>query len=253
METRTLEEIGLTRSEALVYLALAELGPSATGKIIDRSGVASSKIYEILNRLELKGLASHAIGSGVKLFEAAPPQRIIDYISEKGRKIKKEKQKAEILADLLSSRMKLVSTQEATIYRGMEGLKTAFYTCVESMKTGDTIYISGVPSRSEKVNRFFVRWNKYRAKKGLRSFTLFNETAKDEPQALLKNNPLTKIRFIQKDLLMPAAINVFDDKIIIFPVESGDDPLLIMIRSKEIADSFRVQFKLLWNMFKDKK
>ncbi len=254
VETKLLEEIGLTRSEALVYVALAELGPSSTGKIVQKSGVASSKIYELLEKLELKGLVSHVIESGVKIFEPASPERIIDYIIEKQKYLDNEKIKAERFVTLLKSKISLAKhEQEATIYRGIKGLKTVFYESIKTMKPRSIVYIVGVPSRSEKVNRFFVRWNKFRAKNRIKCYIMFNEAARGEQQTIQKNNPLSKVKFLTENVLMPAAINIFDDKIIIFPTESGEEPLLILIRSKEIAESFTAQFKLLWNLFKSRK
>ena len=48
-------------------------------------------------------------------------------------------------------------------------------------------------------------------------------------------------------VLPPAAVNIFNDKVIIFPADNEDNPLVILVRSKQIADSFRAQFELLWN------
>ena len=59
MNTEILQEIGLTKSEINVYLALLELGSSSTGKIVDKSKAASSKIYEILDRLMQKRIVLH--------------------------------------------------------------------------------------------------------------------------------------------------------------------------------------------------
>ncbi|MBW2999828.1 hypothetical protein KY339_04085, partial [Candidatus Woesearchaeota archaeon] len=92
MQKEILEEIGLTKSEINVYLALLELGSSTTGKIVDKSNASSSKIYEILDKLIQKGLASFIIKGGVKYFEAAPPERIMDYMEDKTAKLNQQKQ-----------------------------------------------------------------------------------------------------------------------------------------------------------------
>ena len=77
MEFELLKEIGLTDSEIKVYVALLEIGSSSKGPIVDKSGVASSKIYELLEKLMQKGLVSQVIKSNVKYFEAAPPKRLL--------------------------------------------------------------------------------------------------------------------------------------------------------------------------------
>lgn len=247
METKLLEDIGLTRSEALVYLALAGLGPSTTGKIIEKAGIASSKIYEILNKLEQKGLASHVVRTGVKEFEAAPPERILMYIEEKEKRLEDEKIRAEKLVALLKSKSTVArKEQEATIYKGYRGMKTVFYQCVKEMSPGSTFLVMGVPKRHEKHDKFFVRWNKFRAKRKVKLKIMFEENARRDAQANPANSPLSEIRFMPEEVLSPAAVNICNDKVIIFPAETEEDPLLILIRSKEIADSFRAQFQLLW-------
>ena len=55
--------------------------------------VSSSKIYEIMDKLIQKGLVSYIIKSGVKYFESAQPNRLLDYISEKEKKLEIQKEK----------------------------------------------------------------------------------------------------------------------------------------------------------------
>ena len=88
MDLRLLEEIGLTKGEIAVYMALLDVGSSTVGPIIDKANVSSSKVYDILERLMDKGLVSFVIKSGTKNFEAADPERLLDYMKEKKRSLK---------------------------------------------------------------------------------------------------------------------------------------------------------------------
>ena len=127
MKKSLLEEIGLTKSEISVYLALLELGSSTTGRIIDKAKISSSKVYEILDKLIQKGLVSFIIKSGVKYFEAASPERIIDYMKEKENKLSEQKNELEKLLPELKLKQTLSKYKsEATIFKGIEGARTAF-------------------------------------------------------------------------------------------------------------------------------
>ncbi|MBC8500960.1 MAG: helix-turn-helix domain-containing protein [DPANN group archaeon] len=243
-----LEQVGLTKSEIKVYFALLELGSSSTGAIVDKSGASSSKIYEILERLIQKGLVSYVLKGKIKYFEASSPERIIDYINEKEKELKQQKQGIEkILPELMLKKELSKFKQDATIYKGMKGLETAFFEAVKTMKKGDIVHVTGVPSRSKKVNLFFVRWNKFRAEHGVKMKILFNESARGELQTKPENNPLAKIKYMPEEIMTPAAINVFNEKTIIFPSETEKQPILITINSKEVAESFKAQFDILWN------
>ena len=68
-----LNKIGLTSGEARVFVALSRLGETTVEPIIKESKAAQSKIYEILQRLIDKGLASYIIKEKTKHYQPAPP------------------------------------------------------------------------------------------------------------------------------------------------------------------------------------
>ena len=51
MDTKILEDIGLTNAEIKVYLALLELGVSGAGNIIEKSRLQSSVVHNTINNL----------------------------------------------------------------------------------------------------------------------------------------------------------------------------------------------------------
>jgi HTH-type transcriptional regulator, sugar sensing transcriptional regulator len=248
VKTELLEEIGLTKSEIKAYLALLELGSVTTGKIVEKSKVASSKIYEVLDKLIHKGLVSYIIKSGIKYFEAANPKRIMDYVKEREEKLKKQENELKELIPQLELKKQLSDYKsEAQIYRGMKGLHTAFYGGLDTLKKNDELMVMGIPKRSKRANLFFIRLNKERVKRGIRSREICDESAKDDMQAQPENNPLSQVRFLPTQVTTPSATTIFKDRVIIFPAETEKEPLLIVIDNKEVADSFRNQFELLWN------
>jgi len=247
MALEVLQELGLTPAEIKAYLALLELGQSTTGPIIDKAKISSSKIYLILDKLVFKGLASYVMKGNIKYFEATPPERILDLLKEKEEELSKQREAVKKILPELSRKLELSKNPEnAAIFRGIKGLETVFYESLHKAKKGDILYVIGIPTRSDKSNRFFVKFNRERASRGIKAKQLFNEKARGELQTLLENNPLAEIRYMPEGIITPAAINVINDRTIIFPQETGDDPLIILIENKEIADSFRAQFKLLW-------
>ncbi|MEK6933041.1 MAG: helix-turn-helix domain-containing protein, partial [Nanoarchaeota archaeon] len=223
MDTTILEDIGLTKSEIKVYFTLLELGPSTTGKIIEKSNVSSSKIYEILDKLIKKGLVNYILKGKIKYFEASDPNRIINFIDDKEKQLESQKKEIQEIIPKLELKKKLAKfKQEAKIYHGFKGLEVAFYDALNLMNKGESYIAYGIPKRSDKANRFFVKWNKERANKKIKQMILFNESARGDLQTLPKNNPLSEIKYLQEDMFMPAAINVFKDRTIIFPSETED-------------------------------
>ena len=241
MDTHLLEDIGLTKSESKVYLALLEIGSCTTGKIVDKSKASSSKIYEILDKLMQKGLVSFIIKNGMKFYEAAPSDRIMDYMHEKEEAIQKQKnQLKNLLPELELKRQMSKYESEATIFKGIKGIETAFFASLDLLNEGDEILITSVSLRSEILKRVFIKIGKERVKRKITARALFNEPVKGEIQL---KNPLTTIRYVP--INTPTGIYIYKNRVLIMP--QSDDYLLIVIDNKEIADSFRAQFELQWN------
>ncbi len=245
MNTEILEEIGLTKSEISVYLALLELGSSSTGKIVDKSKASSSKIYEILDKLMQKGLVSFIIKSGVRYFEAAPPERIMDYMKEKEEKFTQQKNALKTVLPELELKQKLSKYKsEATIYKGIKGGETAFRKLINSMKKTDEWIGFVVYFENERYFNLLTKLHEWRASKGLKSRIIFHEDYRHQGEHREKL-PHTQIKYMPDELKIPAVVNVAGN-IVLLNVMS-EDPVVFMIENKELADSFRSQFEKLWN------
>ena len=68
MDTKLLEEIGLTKTEIKLYLALLKLGQSTTTGIVREAQVHASKVYEFLDKLIQKGLVTYVIKANKRYF-----------------------------------------------------------------------------------------------------------------------------------------------------------------------------------------
>lgn len=246
MKADLLEEIGLTKSEVKVYLALLDLGSSTTGKIVDKSKASSSKIYEILDKLIQKGLVSFIIKSGVKHFEAASPERILDYMKEKEDKIHQQSKDLKELIPELELKQKLSRYKsEATIFKGVEGAKTAFDDILKTMKKGDTYHVLGAMGKDTPFFGFIKQYHIRRSKKGIKLQILYGAEGKAWSEEI-KHLPHTEIKFAPSQFFSTASILMYANKTLI-TVGQTKDITLFRIESKEVTESFRTQFKLLWN------
>ena len=62
-----LEKIGLTAGESEVYELLIETGQTKAGILIKKAKLASSKVYDVLQKLVNKGLASFVVINNFRL------------------------------------------------------------------------------------------------------------------------------------------------------------------------------------------
>ncbi|MBU1136510.1 MAG: hypothetical protein KJ559_03305 [Nanoarchaeota archaeon] len=175
-------DIGMTKSETAVYLALLEIGSSTTGPIIKRAGIASGKAYLILDKLIQKGLVTYTIQSGTKHYQAKDPETLIDYFKMKQNELMKKEQKLQkIVKNLKIKYNEKISHPITEIYEGINGIKS-FYNFVlnDLKKYGGELKILGVPKDAmEQFDEFFIGWNKERIKKKINVKIIYNHDAKN--------------------------------------------------------------------------
>lgn len=246
MHINELEAIGLTKMEALVYLALLELGSSTSGPIVQKSGAASSKIYEILEKLIGKGLVTSVITSGVKHFEACSPDRILDYMKEREEELSGQRREIEhILPELRLKQELSKHKNEATVFKGIKGVKTAMESVIRTLHKGDEYYVIGGMKPHAAYFAYIQEYHKRRAKKGINVKLLYSEPARTLAQKL-QGLPETQIKFAPTQFLPSCFFLMYDTKTLI-TVSSEDDLTLFQIDNKGVTDSFIAQFHLLWS------
>ncbi len=245
MVQEALRKIGLTEGEIKVYIALLELGSTTSGNIIKISGVSGSKVYEVLDRLINKGLVNFILKNEVKYFEAASPERILDYLEEKGKQIENEKISIQKIIPELILKQKSNTKSVAKIFTGWEGLKTANEDIIKTLKKGEEWLSMGLTEQPKTWEIYFTNKQKERAKKGIVLKHLINKKYQSlyEQRKKLAH---TEFKFLPKEFEMPTSTEVYADKIIIF-ILSKEEPMAIMIESKAVANSFRKYFYALWD------
>lgn len=248
MIKNALREIGLTDGEIRVYLGLLETGSTTTGKITKKSKISGSKVYEVLDRLISKGLASSVTKNGVKYFEATSPERILDYLDEKKDQIEEERVIIQKIIPELILKQKSTIKSNVKVFTGFEGLKTANEDIISSLKKGEEWLSMGLTEQPKVWEIYFNKRQKVRAEKGIKHRHLLNEKYKSLYQQR-KKLPHTKFKFLSKGIEMPTSIEIYKNKVLIL-ILLQEDPMAIMIEGEAVSNSFRNYFNVLWKTAK---
>lgn len=243
-----LGEIGLTKNETKIYLALLKLGTTSTGAIIATTKVHASKVYDGLHRLADKGLVTHVIIANTKHFKAVNPDRLIDFLADKKQKI--ESQESEIkkyLPALKSFQESGVDETEAEIFKGWKGMETVFNEGITVMGKGDTWYVLGAYAGEdrERTDQFIQRVIMKCEKKRMKWKIIYNESARNTFN-YEQESPITENRFLAQET--PATINIYKD--VAFIALWIKDPIAFRVRNQKVADSFKNYFKIMWALAK---
>lgn len=237
-------KIGLTEGESKVYLALSLLGSSTVGPIVKKSSVAYSNIYDILNRLIEKGLVSFIIKNKTKYFQAASPSNLIQYLDKKQEKIVQEKDALKKILPELEKIRESTAKQEAEVFLGKKGLRTAY----EKLCKG--------ASKNDEILFFYIQNEKYAEESNLFYHSITDLVRGTKNRGICnqeyKNSWFTKkskhltMRF--SDLPLPGNIDIINDKILLV---SWDETIFsVLVHSQSLAGNLRKYFTDMWSKAK---
>lgn len=245
-DTAILEEIGLTKTETKIYLALLRLGETTTTRLVRDSGIHASKVYEFLDKLERKGLVSHVVRSNKKHFSAAGPQVLKEMLREKRDEITEQEKRVDaLIPDLERMRSAGSGMIQAEIYEGMRGVKSAYERMLSVLGNGGTQYVIGAPKRgNELVEGFLIDWHKRRVKKGIKCKYIYDSDARQYGKVREKM-PLTEVRYLPKKMASPVWIEIFGDCVMIGHIR-GMGAVLFLIHDSEIAKGYLGYFGMVW-------
>jgi sugar-specific transcriptional regulator TrmB len=243
MDTKLLEELGLTKNEALIYIFLLKSGETTTGKIIKETGIANSRVYETLNSLISKGIVSYNVQKDGKHFKAENPKKFLEIEEHRKKKIQD-------LIPGLSNIMNLGEKETTTaVYEGYEGFKTAFKKIIDDCPKNETIFILGFSEPTEKkesLRLFLSNMNLKSQQKKQKLRIILDSSVKETLGRDREKEKYTEVRYMPRGYISPAAVDIFEDYVFMFLWE--EKPFVFMIKNKVIAESFKHYFKFMWSI-----
>lgn len=234
MNPRLLEDIGLTKLEIKVYLAMLDFGSASAGQISSVSGVHRRSVYDALDRLLEKGLVAIIAVNNRKEYQAVNPNRLLDLMKERESNV--QEAMPELLLKFNMSREK----SPASFFKGKEGIKAIFD---DQLRVGKTIHvISGNKNAYELLPYYIKHYDAERKRRNIKIRIMFNNNAK-----IVGKPPVTEIKYLPEVYGGLAAVNIYGDNVAII-LWSEDTPMGIVISNKEIADTYMNYFNILWKI-----
>ncbi|MFH1359384.1 MAG: helix-turn-helix domain-containing protein [archaeon] len=242
MDKEILEEIGLSKNEIKVYLALLKLGKTTSWKIIPETGIQVSALYYCLDNLVKKGLVSYSMIANKKHFQAASPEQLIQLVDNR------KKQLEIILPELKAIQKQEEERIETNVYEGFKGFKGIYDRLLRVLKRGDSYYVFGARQIGDKTNKntnlMLINFHKQRDKKGIKIKIIFNQDVKKEVKKVAKEFKHMDYKF--SDVKTNSFVLIYDNRIVNFLYTNR----LIAIEtiSKEIYESYKKFFNELWKI-----
>ncbi|MBS3158090.1 hypothetical protein J4206_02285 [Candidatus Woesearchaeota archaeon] len=240
MIKETLKNLGLTANEVDVYLTLLNKGELSVNEIGMKSGLHRQVCYDALDRLLEKGFVSYILKDGKKFFKALTPDKILDYLEEQKQEF------ANILPDLNKMFLEEKEDTEVDVIKGKNILRTMLNDTIKTLlEKKDTLYVLGVEEEkyieADKIaiKQYINKLQKYKLKEKL--------LAKESAKTFFEGSQ-SEYRLIPNKFFNPNPTHIYGDKVSI--IVWGRPNYCIIIKNKQVADSYRKYFQMLWNMAK---
>ena len=237
-----LSELGLTKNEIEVYLALSRLGSSTSGMITKESGLHRRNVYDSLEKLSRRGLVSQVKKNNIMHFETANPKRLLESIKEKRKALElNEAMLNKFLPDMLDYRESRYK-QDVCVFFGKEGRRILFEDILENAK--ENLVLGGF-APSAKSQNYMKVYNRARSKRAILNKMIYNK--KHKYLDFLKSLDYTEIRLMPKELSSRVSFNIYNNNVaILFKID--ENPVTILIKNGKVANDFRQYFSVLWDL-----
>ncbi len=247
-----IKQLGLDETEAKIYLALLQLGPSSVTEITKTAEVTRTLGYHVLEKLSWNGLVNLISHKNKKMiFSAQHPQAVVRYLKNKKQKIEKEIDTTEQVLPKLISLYKIGDKPTIRYQEGPQGVISLFEESLES-KT-EVLSILDVESWQ---NSDFWNWaksyNRERNKKKIKERILILDTPAGRKwlKEYKGSNKYNLYRWISRTdainlLQFGGELNVYDNKVMIAILKESKR-MGIIIESHILANILKAMFELAW-------
>lgn len=177
---------------------------------------------------------------------ATNPKKLLDWIDLKKEEIEKEKEIVEkLIPDLFKLRLPKEKKVIVEVYEGKEGLRTMFKETIESSKETKKEFlifgaIAGTLRELDPI--YHERYYRERKRYKIKSRYIFIEGEK-HPIA-----PYSEYKYLPKIYKSFVATCIHGNEVSFWLLTKPE--IVILIRSKDLAETYRSNFKALWRIAK---
>lgn len=236
-----LRRLGLDEKEIEIYLALLPLKMARASTIAKAARQSRSHTYLILRELKDRGLVSEIERGKIIHFVVESPQRLLGYLEDRKQSLEDLKPLVEGVMPLLEGmKAPLPSTPRVTTLSGLDGMRQVYREILVQEFVG--IYNPEASYKAFGGNIVTMLFGKDATIRG-RDLLVNNEGARRYLQEVPMHEEYD-VRLLPKGMTFETDTIVFGNTVAMFAFD--DEKTIVRIENKNLADSFRVWFEVMW-------
>ena len=245
MYEKTLEQIGLSPNQAIIYETLVKNGTLTASKVSQKTPLKRGLVYKTLDELVDLNIVEKKEDPGkVAVFKSNHPFKLKDLTENRAQKAGDAIKILDSLLPSITSDYNLTTGRPGVkFYEGKRGIIKIYEELLVTNERMDSIEDKGemadfIPEYSNKYPNKRVKNN------------IFNRVIAPADTPINKNDPeeMRETHFIPTKIFpFRMDIKIIADLVSIITFQQ-DNPIGILIKNKEVADNYRLLFELIWNL-----
>ncbi len=239
MYEQQFKELGLTDNEVKIYLLLLKEGMINPSLISQKLGLHRGYVYDALERMQEKEVVNSILENNKKYFQATSPENLVELFRLKLENFQK------IIPDLVRINELKDQGTKLELHKGRRAYRILLKDIIAILKKNEEVLLIGIDENillSEIEPIYLEQYLNIIESKNIHEKIIIKKGYKK-----IKRKNLYYKELDEKYIGKTAQI-IYNDKVALFIL--GAPLYLIIIENKEVAETYKRNFNLLWSIAK---
>jgi predicted DNA-binding transcriptional regulator len=252
---KSIQKIGLTDKEAVVYVSLLELGGAYPSRIAEYCGLKRATTYNLLATLSVRGLINEIEKRNKIFYQIDKPNRLINYSSSRVQIAKQDLERAEKLMPDLESLFSMLGDKPKVLF--FEGPDTVANICKDQTSGIGNYELIGF-SNAKKFKDILTPsqmkdFVDAKDRKNIFTRGINPDTPEDRAYGGsvfkgIRKELWPKVRYMPKEKFpYEGEITIYGNNKVAITKLGGPNIIGVIIEDKMIHDMMKMIFELAWN------
>lgn len=237
MHEQQLKELGLTDNEVRIYLLLLKYGMMNPSEISQKLGLHRSYVYDALERMQEKEAVNIILKTNKKHYQATSPKNLLELLKFRLKNLEKA------IPDLMKLTSHEKEETKVELHKGKNVYRVLLKDIISSLNKNEDVYIVGVDENvllNEIEPIYLKQYMNIIKLKNIKEKIIIKKGGKKI------KNPNLEYRELDEKYIGKTSQIIYNNKVAIFIL--GTPYYLVIIDNKEVSETYRKQFDLLWSI-----